>query len=380
MEKYILIKKYLGAKRADIRMDWGVWIIPLLIIVISILHYTTTTKLHHIHEIYRRLYYIPIIIAAFRFSFWGGIFSSFFISLIYVPHIIFQWEGVFLDNLVRFTEIILYLAVGCVAGILSKKVQKERDRYKSTAEELEKSYKQLEFQSGQLSEMENQLRAADRLAVLGELSASLAHEVRNPLGSIKGAADILNKRSSTDKTTQEFTNVLTKEVNRLNQVVENYLGLAHTSSDHIDKSDLKSEIQLVLDLAGPEIRKKQIQVRYDFPDHPVFIRMQKVEIRQVLLNLVLNALTALNEKGHLHIRVEPQKNKIIVAVTDTGIGIPHDQISAVFRPFFTTRKSGTGLGLSIVKRIMETHGGEIKVESSQGKETTFFLTFIRTNT
>ena len=346
-----------------------------MVVIISALHYIIPTKYHHYHELFRRLYYLPIILAAYRFGLRGGLVTSVAVSLIYLPHVIFQWTGSFLSNLVRFTEIGLYIIVGSLAGFLSQRVQNERDRYKKTADKLEKSYKKLEAQTVQLSEMESQLRSADRLAVLGELSASLAHEVRNPLGSIKGASDILKKRCSEDKVVREFTNLLIKEVERLNKVVENYLGMARKTSEHTEKADLKKEIRSVLEILNHPIRKKQITVTWHSNDHPHIILMQDVEVRQVFLNILLNAISAVEKDGRIEIQTTMADGEVQVEIKDTGMGIEPEQLQKIFHPFFTSKEKGTGLGLAIVKRIMETHGGHIAVDSEMNTGTTVKLTF-----
>ncbi len=365
-----------GAAEEKRIFDIHFWIIAVLVILISALHYNTPTEFHHYHELFRRLYYLPIIHAAYRFGFPGGIITSVAVSLIYLPHVIFQWAGPFLGNLVRFTEILVYIIVGSLAGFLSGRVQKERDRYKKTADKLEDSYQKLESQTIQLSEMESQLRTADRLAVLGELSASLAHEVRNPLGSIKGASDILKNRCSEDEVVQEFTRLLIKEVERLNKVVENYLGMARKAPDHIEKADLKKEIQSVLEILGHPIRKHRIHVSCHFAEQPQMISMQDVEVRQVFLNILLNAISAVEKDGRIDILTTLAEGEVQVVIKDTGIGIESDKLQKIFHPFFTSKEKGTGLGLAIVKRIMETHEGQIEVKSEMGKGTTVVLTFL----
>ena len=257
----------------------------------------------------------------------------------------------------------------------SQKVRNERDRYRKTAEKLEASYSKLEKQTAQLSDMEIQLRAADRLAVLGELSASLAHEVRNPLGSIKGAVDILRKRCPEDKTAQEFSDLLLKETDRLNRVVENYLEMGRKPSGHAEHCNLSEIVESVLRLVGPEIRRKRIGIQVDFPDEPLITPIQEVEVRQVFLNLILNALMAMEEEGHINIRGEITDEGIGITISDTGKGIPSSQVKEIFKPFYTSRKHGTGLGLAIVKRIMESYRGKIEVESEEDKGTTFTLIF-----
>ncbi len=356
-------------------VDWYLWAVIQLTVMVTVLHYLTPTHFHHLHELYRRLYYFPIIIAAYRYGFNGGIATALSIVIVYLPHIIFQWKGSFLDNLVRFNEILLYLVIGAVAGYLSGKVQSEKNRYKKTAEELEVSLAKLRQQTAQLSDLESQLRAADRFAVLGELSASLAHELRNPMGSIRGAADILKKRCRQDDIVREFSELLSTEVERLNQVMENYLDLGRKPAGAEKQSDLANIIESVTALLEPQLRKKEVVLHVDLPPGDLVINMKDVEIRQVFLNILLNALDALSTRGRIGIHGELQDKTIIIKVSDSGDGIAPDKLSEIFVPFYTSRENGTGLGLAIVKRIMESSKGNISVESEENKGTSFSLTF-----
>ena len=353
------------------------WMIIAIVVSITALHYFTPTHYHHLHEIYRRIYYLPIIIGAFRYDFYGGLITSLVVGLIYVPHVIFQWQGSIGDNLVRFMEIGLYLVVGCVSGLLSRRVRLEKDRYKEVAEKLSESYSKMEDQTRQLSEMEMQLRTADRLAVLGELSASLAHEVRNPLGSIKGAVDIISKRCSKDHTIQEFSSILRKEVTRLNTVVDNYLKIAHRSSGNTKRSALTEIIPSVVSLLGPEIAKRQVGVKIELPDSIFPVALTDVEAQQVFINLLLNALAAMDNGGSIIISGRSEGNKILVSIRDDGKGIPEKQLEKIFQPFYTSRRNGTGLGLAIVKRIMESAHGTIHVDSQVGVGSVLTLTFVK---
>ncbi len=364
-------------KDTDLKTGKNIWLVVILVVFISTCHYLVPIRHYHYHEIFRRLYYLPIILAAYQYGLYGGLAASAAVCIIYLPHVIFQWTGNLLNNLVRFTEIILYLVVGSLAGFLSQNVKNERNRYKEAAERLEASYKQLEIQRDQLAEMESQLRSADRLAVMGELSASLAHEVRNPLGSIKGAVDILRKRCPEDKIAKEFSDLLFKEVIRLNKVVDSYLSMARKPSARTASTDLKEIIKSVLYLVGPEIRKRRIHTKSEFSNQALNARIQEIEAQQVFLNLILNALAALEDDGQLDIEAKVQANKICVTVSDTGKGISKKNISKIFDPFYTTRKDGMGLGLSIVKRIVQSNQGNIRVESTENRGTTFTLMFHR---
>ena len=357
------------------KKDKNIWIIFGLTVVITASHYLTPTSLHHWHEVFRRLYYIPIILAAVRYGLKGGIIVSLSISLIYLPHVIFQWAGHGLHNLVRFMEVLLYLAIGVLTGFLTKRINKEKNRFKKTAEKLKISYGQLETKSNQLIEMESQLRSADRLAVLGELSASLAHEVRNPLGSIKGAVDIIAKQCRHDKTSLEFSKILQREVVRLNRVVDNYLNMTRKTSGESGQANVAEIVQLVVQLLEPEIKKRSIKITCDFPELPLLIPLSDIETQQVYLNLVLNAVSAIEKDGQVALRGNIENGLTRLIVQDNGKGILKESLNEIFRPFYSNRKNGTGLGLPIVKRIVESAGGTITVESEKNKGSSFVLTF-----
>jgi len=362
-------------KTKRLTYQFSMALILILIIAISIGHYLIPTTHHHLHEIFRRLYFFPILLAALQYGFRSGFLIAFIISLIYLPHVVFQWSGSFLSNLVRFNEILLYLLIGGLSGLLSDRTRKERDRYRDVAEELDQAYQKLKQQSDQMAELEHQLRGADRMAVLGELTASLAHEVRNPLGSIKGAADILKKRCKSDKTCLEFPQILADEVDRLNQVVDNYLTIARHPAASGETTNVIAALESIFQLVGPQIRKQNIQIQTDWPDSPVSIPMSEVEARQVFLNLALNALAALTPGGMIHIQILKSDQTVIIHFSNNGPGIPENQLETIFTPFYTTKKEGTGLGLAIVKRLVESRTGTIEVESQMDKGITFTLTF-----
>jgi len=362
------------SKNSTITRDAYFWTVVVLIITVTALHYFTPTRLSHFHEIFRRLYYIPIIMAAFRFGLKGGFLASLSVGLLYLPHVVFQWSGPFLNNLVRFMEIILFLTVGTLSGLLSRKAGKENKRYREAAARLEQSYNILKQRNEEMARMESELRAADRLSVLGELAASLAHEVRNPLGSMKGAVDILKKRMPRDETSREFFQLLRKEMDRLNTVVDSYLKLARKSRGAKASCHLNKAVESVLALLGPEIRRREIGVIRKLTDADPEIPLSEVEVQQVLLNLLLNALAVLDPGGAVTIQSAMADNKILIHIHDSGAGITPDALKKIFTPFYSGRK-GTGLGLSIVKRMVEGAGGTIGVESRPREGTTFTIAF-----
>ena len=348
-----------------------------IIALVAVFHYSTPTKLHRLHELYRAFFYVPIVLAAFRFQFKGGIYASVAVIVIYFPHVVFQWGGSFLQNFSRFLEMVMYLIIGAVSGYLAERERSERNKYQQTALELDRSYQQLKSQSEKISDMEEQLRTSERLSVLGELAASLAHEVRNPLGSIWGVVEILKDDCNKEGKESEFADILVDEVKRLNQVVENYLNLAQKPKLYRKTCDLREVVQAVIYLLNYKARKKGIQLISDFRSQSITVKANESQLQQILLNLMLNSIAAIPDKGTVTIKTKRDESNgaVRLSVTDTGQGIPPELQQQVFKPFFTTREQGTGLGLSIVKRIVEQNKWDIEFQSEPGRGTTMSIIF-----
>jgi signal transduction histidine kinase len=354
------------------RSDWIWWgLIGGLVIVIAVLHYATPTMRWQYHLIYMQSFFLPILIGAFQFGVRGGLGTAIAVSFIYFPHIMLQWGGFQETNLMRFLQILLFNAIGYITGVLSEQRMAENRKYRQAAAELERSLQRLKEQSDQLAELEEKLRVADRLAVVGELTASLAHEVRNPLGAIRGATEILQEELPHEAKASEFFKILIEETDRLSNVVENYLSLARKHASVRAQMEIAAIAGDVLRLFAYSTRKAGIRARVVAPDYPVFVWGDPIHLRQILANLVLNAIQAMKEGGELTIRIFTEGNDAILEVSDSGPGIPPEKLEEIFRPFFTTKTNGTGLGLSIVKRLVDQNGWSISVESEQGRGSTF---------
>jgi signal transduction histidine kinase len=348
-----------------------------LIVIISLLHYSTSTSKGYFHEIYKVLYYIPIILAAFQFGVRGGLATSLIISFIYLPHVIFQWRGSLDHNVSRALEIVLYNVAAYITGRLAEGERSERKRYEQAATELRVSYEKLQRQSDALAEIEEQMRRTDRLAVMGELAASLAHEVRNPLGSIRGAVEILQDDYSEDKPGYEFLQILIKEVDRLNQVIENYLSLARPKSREINEFNVQAAVFSVLHIVTPKARKEKVDIQCRLAEENVTVSGDENRFRQIMLNLLLNSLAAISGEGRIVIesRVEDDGGGrgLELTVADSGSGIPAGKMEDIFKPFYTTKEDGTGLGLPIAKRIADGYKWQFCLESEEGRGTKAIL-------
>jgi signal transduction histidine kinase len=350
-------------------------ILSSAVVGISLLHYLTPLHLPMLHDIFQRLYYIPIILAAFWFGFRGGLSSAIVVSVLYAPHILFQWGGHLTMELEKYLEIILYNVVGSITGLLS---QKERDRasqLQETARGLEESNEQLRRQSELILEIEGQMRRAERLSVLGELSAALAHEIRNPLGAIKGAAEILRDDYRPDDRKYEFLEILVGETERLDRVVEDFLRLARPRASETGECDVMEELRNMITLVSAEARRRGVELRLEPAALPP-VTGDREKLRQAFLNIILNGLQATPSGGSVIISASSDAagNQVEISFSDTGAGILPDVRARIFDPFFTTKEGGTGLGLAITEKIITGHGGSIGVESSPGRGATVKVT------
>lgn len=363
-------------------------VIALWILVISWFHLRTPAEDGHVHLILMQTYFIPVLIAAFRFGVRGGVASALVIGAIFAPHIMLQWTGDFEHNLLAFLTICIFLIIGFFTGLKAQKEIDEKRRYQQAARDLEESLDQLRRQAGELAVLEEQLRLSDRLAVVGELTSSLAHELRNPLGTIRGTVEILNEELPEEARNTEFFQILIKETERMSAVVENYLNFARKQKAPDSIYDIREIVETTGMILASRARRDRVRLRVTLPDRDLPITGDPNDLRQILVNLIMNGLEAMTEPGHIDIAgriVQPADVSTTFAedvrdtpvlqltVTDQGPGISPEAQVQIFQPFFTTKMDGTGLGLSIVKRIADRHHWHIAVTSTEGKGTTFTL-------
>lgn len=226
--------------------------------------------------------------------------------------------------------------------------------------------------------LEKQIQRSERLASLGRMAAGIAHEIRNPLGSIKGFAQYFRNKFSEDSEDRNYATVMVNEVDRLNRVIQDLLNFAKPQEPKFSEVEMKALIRHSLKLAQPDIQSKKIQVIETYPQQPPVTVMADADmITQVFLNLFLNAVDAMAPGGQLEIGLSDKDVDLEISISDNGVGIPKENISRIFDPFFTSKKEGTGLGLAIVYRIMENHNGAVEVESITGQGTTFRLIFFK---
>ena len=222
--------------------------------------------------------------------------------------------------------------------------------------------------------MEAQVIRMDRVASLGVLASGIAHEIRNPLSSIKGFATYFSRQYENEPEDVEIAKIMVQEVERMDRSITQLLEFAKPMAVQIKQTRIEPLIQHSLKLVSHDLRKKKIRVQTDIRTGNQIIHTDPERISQVLLNLYMNALNAMDTNGLLEVGVTDVNNDIEIRVADNGCGIPAKDFEKIFDPYFTTRPKGTGLGLSIVHRIVENLKGEIRVESQLSKGTVFYIT------
>ncbi|EIX3543409.1 two-component system sensor histidine kinase ZraS [Shigella flexneri] len=221
--------------------------------------------------------------------------------------------------------------------------------------------------------LQDEMKRKEKLVALGHLAAGVAHEIRNPLSSIKGLAKYFAERAPAGGEAHQLAQVMAKEADRLNRVVSELLELVKPTHLALQAVDLNTLINHSLQLVSQDANSREIQLRFTANDTLPEIQADPDRLTQVLLNLYLNAIQAIGQHGVISVTASESGAGVKISVTDSGKGIAADQLEAIFTPYFTTKAEGTGLGLAVVHNIVEQHGGTIQVASQEGKGSTFTL-------
>ncbi len=229
-----------------------------------------------------------------------------------------------------------------------------------------------------LKQSKSYMRRADRLASLGTLTAGLAHEIRNPLVAIKTFTQLLPERLEDEEFRNHFLNIASSEVDRISSLITELLEFARPSDPKLEFEDINTILEGMILLVSTETKKKQINIIKHFSSGLPLIMIDREQIKQVFLNILLNSIDATPERGEITVRTHSYEKPggdpyLRIEVTDTGHGIPAEHLEDIFTPFFTTKHKGSGLGLSISHQIIQDHRGYIDVESELNKGTSFFI-------
>jgi two-component system, NtrC family, sensor histidine kinase HydH len=331
----------------------------LAIVAISLLHSTTNQSEVIWHGLLLRLYYLPILVAAYWYGAFGGLLVALVSSMAYVPHLREQSPAF---EAGRYAEIVVFHLIGLTVGLLATAQRRVTARYQAAAATLEAANRELQ-------DSYEQLQRADRLKTLGEVAAGLAHEIRHPLASIRGALEIIDERSEPESPESEFSRLAMVETQRLDNLVWEFLRYARPHDPDLRLTSLHSVIERVFALLRVEADPAGVTLAYDRPAPLPDVCVDVQQIEQVLLNVVLNAIQASRPGAVVRVREQVDQQDVVIDVLDQGAGIPSQHLSQVFSPFFTTRDRGTGLGLAIASRIVMAHCGRLEIHETSERGT-----------
>jgi two-component system sensor histidine kinase HydH len=350
---------------------------PAYSVIIKIL--LATLLLDHTGDIginsnYYPIYYLPVVTAAVSFGPIATLAWTTITSLAYCAFLIpalqeyeFTTEGA--TDLA--TRILFFYIAAVIVNRFAYENRKQVQKYQELSQQLEETNRQLR-------RAEADARRSERLAALGQLSAGLAHEIRNPLGVIKGSAEMLSQKvEASNPLASELAGYISSEVNRLNSLVTRFLDFARPSRLELRSVQLSAVVDHVLESVAHQHPDAHVTVERNYAPATPDVQVDAQLCEQIFVNLITNAYEAMDGRGRLRISIAPEvqymKPGVAVIVEDSGPGVPAESREQIFNPFFTSKKEGVGLGLSIVAKIVDDHRGSIRLESPPGQGARFHV-------
>jgi len=311
------------------------------------------------HDLHRAFFLLPVVYAALLFRFWGALGASLTFLAIILPRTLFS---PYADPLIRPLLFVLFTAlIGMLAAILMDQIDAERGIAR------------------RLKESQAQLVHAEKLTSLGQLAASVAHEINNPLAGVLTYTRLLARKISADtfkkEEALEYLSTVESEVNRCSRIIRNLLDFSRQAQPRLKPVDMNQVLEQVLAMVGHQAQMQKVEIVREFDSPLPGVMADFDQMQQVFVNLTLNAIQAMSGGGKLTLRTLSGGGQVQVDVRDTGSGISKENLSRLFMPFFTTKEKGVGLGLAVVRRIVDRHKGKVQVQSEVGKGTTFSVYF-----
>lgn len=445
----------------------------VLIVMVTALHYLTINQRWAVHDFYRRLYYIPILLGAFQFRLRGGVITGIAVTLLYLPHVIFILgveNIVFINQLL---EMIMFLFIGSMAGYLVEQLYRNNllltDQLERITEieilnenilnsmsyplialdnnnmvkiinnaakryfvDLKTDDLFFEYQKDifdeihiavervvngtlhrydeilhlqlnlkplvyhvkifslknqnddimgtvisleditEVYQLEAEIRRSDKLSAIGVMASGVAHEIRNPLGIIKSIAQTIKASNKLNEMDTEGMEIIISEVDRANGVIKEILDFSKIERGVLININLNELVHDVIKITHNFVETSLVTIVTEIaPDISCLVDVGKM--KQVFMNLIMNAVDAMPNGGFITIKGNVRDKKVIISVSDNGMGISKEKIDNIFNPFYTTKDSGTGLGLSITHKIIKEHNGTIRVNSTLGIGTEFLI-------
>lgn len=325
-----------------------------------------------VHDVNRALFLIPIIYAALAFRVRGSIITSLIFLVAVLPRALLF--STYPNPLLR---ALIFVVFAALIGLFIATALNQFERERKTRIELNAAYQKLNKYTQQLKDSQEQLIQSEKLSSLGQLAASIAHEVNNPLSGVLTYTQLLIKRVNSDKFSKEsaldFLSKMESELTRSTRLIRNLLDFARQSAPALVETDLNDIINRVLELTVHSAQLNKVEVVKELDPSLPKLTADPNQLQQVCTNLIVNAIQAMPQGGKLTLRTSLDNGQLKMEVQDTGYGISPENMRKLFTPFFSTKKEvkGVGLGLAVSYGIIQRHRGKIGVQSIEGKGSTF---------
>jgi two-component system sensor histidine kinase HydH len=313
-----------------------------LICAIAFSQYYTDLNDHRLHIFYQSLFFLPVVLAGFWFGLRPALITSLTITVILLPFTFIHWNGFSAGDFNNVMEMVLYNSLALILGILKEQEKVEQRR----------------------------LQEAQSLAAMGKAVSSLAHDLKTPLIAIGILTHFMRKRLKEGDPGQEKLDLIIGEVQRLEKMVEEMLDFSRPLELHQSEKDVNQLVNQSMEVVAPIAQKKNIELRNEASQSGLSISIDELRLRQVLINLLMNAVEASPEGEIVKILHYKKKRNLFIEVIDCGCGVPERMRKEIFAPFFTTKQGGTGLGLAIAKKVVEAHRGYLEVFNNREKGAT----------
>ncbi|MBI2178270.1 MAG: hypothetical protein HYU38_08040 [Candidatus Tectomicrobia bacterium] len=350
----------------------------ILLTVTLLLCYLLVRFTGGIESKYSLIFLLPILTAATRCRPAGALAVALASIAVYASFLsdisILQPEKQTEEAIELFINLFFCLVIASVIAVANHQERSARASLELSGQwladanrELREAQAELRAKIGELENMERAVRRADRLAALGEMASGIAHELRTPLGVIQSSVETLARRVLQLEPDNRLVKVIVEEIGRLNRLINDFLGFASPPAPRFRPQPLSPIVQRAIQLVETEAGKRDIRLGFRAPGG-LLAEVDENLMHQCLLNLLVNAIDATPEGGRVDLSVEAEDagRQALIAVQDSGPGVPPGEESRIFNPFFTTKEGGSGLGLAIVQQIVSLHGGRVDVSDAPG--------------
>jgi len=315
-------------------------------LVISYLHYSTIPAIHSLHDIYRAIYYIPVLLAALIFGLKGAFLSYMLVLVFYLPYIYKSWTGNFIQETDRLLHLSLQGLLAVLAGFLIDRDRRHRillvkERY---------------------------------LAAIGQVATNIAHDMKNPLVTILGFVKRIKEGKGDSG---EAIQAIMDSASNMQKLVSEMMDFSKPYQLNIQEKDIRAVIDRAYTTCKVKAEGKGVILLKEVPEGSLNIPVDALHIERALVNLISNSIDASAEGQSVTIKALPYKDYVAIIITDQGIGMDQATLDNIFIPFYTKKRTGTGLGLPITKKIVDAHIGSLQIKSKPGVGTGAIIRLLR---